>query len=438
MLSTDKPTALPIPFGASAGVGYIRTIPTATQIGIVAGAASLTDGFVPLNATLRSAGGVPPSIKDMNGILFEATALIRWLSAGGLPSYDAAFQTGASGYPSGAAIVNASKTAFWVSTVDNNMTNPDAGGAGWRLMNNPYQYAAAAGTANAITAAFTPAVLTLTDGLPLTVHQTVGNTSSAPTLQADATAAHTIVKGNGNPLNSGDTLGMMELIYDLGNTRWVLQNPCTAVTTSPAYSKTILVSTSTVLDASASGAIVLTTGSGAITHILPAAATIKAGSMVEFYNLASLATTSNIVTRAGADTITAGATSGLTQTSAFFQGDMIKLMSDGSSVWYVIGGNMQIKYANGWLNTAASPGYQKMPSGLIVQWGQLTNSGTPGNPTAVTFPIAFPTAALVVMNTAVLANAAAQSAWTDTAGTAGFNSRALTASCVSQWVAWGV
>lgn len=38
--------------------------------------------------------------------------------------------------------------------------------------------------------------------------------------------------------------------------------------------------------------------------------------------------------------------------------------------------------------TFASSGYQKFPSGLIIQWGRRTGSGT------VTFPIAFPTAFL--------------------------------------------
>ena len=49
MISTAQPVPFAVPFGASAGAGYIRTIPVASQISITPGAASLTDGFVPLN-----------------------------------------------------------------------------------------------------------------------------------------------------------------------------------------------------------------------------------------------------------------------------------------------------------------------------------------------------------------------------------------------------
>jgi hypothetical protein len=435
MLAANKPVSFPIPFGASAGGGYIRTIPVGSQIGIVGGQASLTDGFVPLNATLRSAGGIPPDIKDMNGILFEITALQQWLAGGGLPAYDATFQSGAGGYPNGAVILNASKTAFWKSTADNNMTNPDTGGAGWSLMNQPWLYSDAGGTVNAITGTFTPTLLTLTDGLTVTVHVTATNNSTIPTFQADATTAHTIVKGAGNPLQPGDLLGMMILTYDLTNTRWVLHNPCTPVTTSPSYSKVSVLTTTTVLDNTYSGAVIVSNAAGTSNYTLPAANSCKAGTVIEFLNVNF---GSSSVIRAGADTITAGGTTGLTTSPVMLNGDMVRFTTDGASVWYCVGGNMQIKYAAAWGSSNANPGYLKMPNGIIMQWGQVTNSGTPGNPTAVTFPIAFPVSQLVIMNTAAVASATAQSAWTDTGSTTGFNSRALTATCLSQWLAFGI
>lgn len=42
----------------------------------------------------------------------------------------------------------------------------------------------------------------------------------------------------------------------------------------------------------------------------------------------------------------------------------------------------------------AAEGYQKLPSGFIIQWGQLANST--GSPLTETFPIAFPTACVAV------------------------------------------
>ena len=41
-----------------------------------------------------------------------------------------------------------------------------------------------------------------------------------------------------------------------------------------------------------------------------------------------------------------------------------------------------------WANSKAANGYQKLPSGLILQWGTYTSAT--GNAT-ITFPIAFPT-----------------------------------------------
>ena len=50
-------------------------------------------------------------------------------------------------------------------------------------------------------------------------------------------------------------------------------------------------------------------------------------------------------------------------------------------------------FTNG-LNTATN-GYQKLPSGLIIQWGGASFSGTTGQPgEVITLPIAFPNAFL--------------------------------------------
>lgn len=132
MQTSDIPTKLPIPFASGAGGAYIRTIPVPSQIGILDGAVSWTDGFVPLNATPIAAGGIPPDIKDINGTLFEISGWARWVAAGGPVSYDATYSTAINGYPAGAFLQSATTPGlFWVSTTNNNVTNPDAGGAGW-------------------------------------------------------------------------------------------------------------------------------------------------------------------------------------------------------------------------------------------------------------------------------------------------------------------
>lgn len=132
MKRADIPTKFSIPFANAAGASFVRNVPVASQIGITNGAASLTDGFPPLNATPRASGGVPPFIQDMNGILRQSTNWLRWVSAGGPIQYDAAFQTSIGGYPRGALVASTTVDGlFWYCTTDDNLSNPNTGGAGW-------------------------------------------------------------------------------------------------------------------------------------------------------------------------------------------------------------------------------------------------------------------------------------------------------------------
>lgn len=134
MLQANAPSKLVLPFAAS---GAKNTIPVASQIGIVAGAASYTDGFPPLTRTPLAAGGVPPSGLDMNGALFTFTAIARWLNAGGGFVFDSGFatDTNVGGYPKGARIQRSDGEGYWINTSDNNTTDPESAGAaaaGWR------------------------------------------------------------------------------------------------------------------------------------------------------------------------------------------------------------------------------------------------------------------------------------------------------------------
>lgn len=130
MLQSNAPAKLVLPFANS---GAKNVIPVASQIGITPGAASLTDGFPPLTRTPLVAGGVPPSGLDMNGVLFALAAIDRWSNAGGRYYYDAAFATDTevNGYPKGAVVLRTDGEGGWLNTVDDNESDPEAGGAGW-------------------------------------------------------------------------------------------------------------------------------------------------------------------------------------------------------------------------------------------------------------------------------------------------------------------
>jgi hypothetical protein len=116
---------------ASGDATKTNPIPVPSQIGITPGAASWTDGFPPLCATPIASGGIPPSKADMNGGLYQMSAVDVWMCAGGGFPYNATFQTAIGGYPKGARVLAATGLGYWISTVDNNMTDPDTGGAGW-------------------------------------------------------------------------------------------------------------------------------------------------------------------------------------------------------------------------------------------------------------------------------------------------------------------
>lgn len=136
MLRSSIPPKFPKAFAAQAGGAYIRPIPVASQIGIQDGAASLTDGFPPLTQIPVPEGGVPPFGQDVNGIINQITLWSQWQQMGGAVPYDSTFQFQIGGYPAGAVVESAlALGAFFVSLVDNNLTNPDAGGAGWMPAN---------------------------------------------------------------------------------------------------------------------------------------------------------------------------------------------------------------------------------------------------------------------------------------------------------------
>lgn len=332
----NAPGKLVLPFSAS---GAKNTIPVASQIGIVAGAASLTDGFPPLTRTPLAAGGVPPSGLDMNGILYELSAILRWANAGAGYVYDGTFaaDSNVGGYPKGARVLRSDGLGYWFNTTDNNTTDPEAAGtapalagwvpdytngvtavtmtgsnvtltapqygkpvivisglltanlnlifpsivAEWTVINNttgPYtvtcktaagtgvvvnsaqaivgdgtniysavndaisllgeQVASAAGTADALTATFSPAPRAWSTGVPFFVRAASANATTTPTFTPNSgtLTAKTIVKGANAALVAGDIAGAghwLLMQYDATLDKVVLLNPATGVVAQP-------------------------------------------------------------------------------------------------------------------------------------------------------------------------------------------------------------
>jgi hypothetical protein len=142
-----EPFALNAPTDGSPG-GKTVPFPVPSQIPLGSpGAASLTDGFTPLNMTALSSGGIPMSGLDLNGILYLMSTTIAALNAGlAFLPYDSVFQTAIGGYPIGAKVQQAADSnAIWTSTTAANVTDPDTGGAGWLSSKTLYSAAALTG-----------------------------------------------------------------------------------------------------------------------------------------------------------------------------------------------------------------------------------------------------------------------------------------------------
>ena len=93
--------------------------------------------------------------------------------------------------------------------------------------------AEAQGSADALTAYFTPTLKELENGLLVHVRAKEKKTGASPSFNADETGAKTIVKGNNLPLEAADIAGAghwLEMQYDGALDKWVLQNPAKGIT----------------------------------------------------------------------------------------------------------------------------------------------------------------------------------------------------------------
>jgi hypothetical protein len=151
-------------------------------------------------------------------------------------------------------------------------------------------------------------------------------------------------------------------------------------------------SASTTLTNAHAGSLIEDGTSGAAsTYTLPAANGVLSGTAISFVTING---NGCVVQRAGTDVINVGGqTGGATATSMTLKvGDTLTLVSNGSNGWYVQGGSAQLPFSGLFAASLAVNGYQKLPSGLIIQWGQLVSNSS--GLIQAAFPIAFPSACL--------------------------------------------
>ena len=113
-----------------------------------------------------------------------------------------------------------------------NPTNPIATLASYALtasvQTSAYTWVDGGGTADAITATYSPALAALTDGTLIGVRATAANATTTPTFAPNGLTAKTIVKGANVALTAGDIEGNSHellLRYAADIDKWVLLNP---------------------------------------------------------------------------------------------------------------------------------------------------------------------------------------------------------------------
>ncbi len=121
-------------------------------------------------------------------------------------------------------------------------------------------WVAAGGTADVITATYSPAITALVDGQLCYVRATAANTVTTPTFAPNGLTARTIVKNGGVALAVGDIVGdghELILRYLLASTRWELLNPgtTTAATASLAGAVELATTTETLTGTDATRAV---------------------------------------------------------------------------------------------------------------------------------------------------------------------------------------
>lgn len=240
-----RPVNLQKPFADS---GAKNTIPVASQIGIVNGAASYTDGFPPLTMTPIAAGGIPPAGQDFNGIFNALSAHTTFQNAGGKYRFDAALSTAIGGYPVGFVLQDDAGVNEYVNILAGNTTNfnstPASIGVSWipyagqaATQSGANVIAVVGGTADAITLTLSPVPTALFAG-PKWWRATAANATTTPTVNTAGLGVKTLVKGNNLPLAVGDIPGAgawMCSQYDPTSGNEMLLNPATGVSVSAAF-----------------------------------------------------------------------------------------------------------------------------------------------------------------------------------------------------------
>ena len=271
-------------------------------------------------------------------------------------------------------------------------------------------YALDTGTANVCQVAYAPAVTAVNDGMVLKFRAKFANTGAATFAPNGLAAApiwggdHAAI-GGGEIVANGDVWVQWNSALNGGTGAWLLIDSTGGFLRSPTpaqFDATTKLATMAAVQralgnfsgvAGLAAATTLTNAALGITQLLggvsnynvtaPLAATCPAGSRLEFFCISNVQV--NVIMQ-GTDQLIIQSTAGTGL--ALGPGDNLTIESNGVN-WYAVGGTANLKNSVQFGASLASSGYQKLPSGLIIQWGGVTTSAA--SDVTITFPFTFPT-----------------------------------------------
>lgn len=374
------------------------------------------DKVQPSNAEIQAGwplSNVPPSRQRFNWLLNFLANGIRYLTRRGLPDWgaDETYMI------SDRVIGDDGKT--YRSIQDNNTNHaPSASPLWWEewapslsrladlLQKQTYTAFTTAGAAPNFTLTPAPAITAYTAGQRFRVNfhaagaganvLNVSGLGNKSLKQYDSTGAKVAAVIAANQLADVEYDGVDMLVLDplpssSGATPPQFDNDSSLATTEfvqRALGSTrdvVSLSANTTLDASHVGKLIAVSAAGGYTLTLPSAATLISGASIEIFNGSGSAIT---VSRAGADTIWADTTGYSLTSITVGTGDTIRLQRAGAAAWVISDGSAALKYSSMFGSSLTTSGYQRLPSGLIVQWGSFTTNAS--GDASITFPIAFP------------------------------------------------
>jgi len=148
--------------------------------------------------------------------------------------------------------------------------------------------------------------------------------------------------------------------------------------------------TSQVLSPAQAGNLIVAYGTATMGFTLPLTSTVPLGAAYYFW---SNNTNASGVTIACSGSDVFQVNSGTSTAIAIRSGDSFFIAKGGNGQWIAFGGTLQLGSSSPFAASVTANGYQKLPSGLILQWG-VSSSMVAGGFVSVTFPLAFPTTVL--------------------------------------------